>query len=190
MTTAFVLGNGISRKSIELPALRQWGKIYGCNALYRDFEPDVLVATDRPISEQIQHSGYALSHCFYTRKPINGRGACSIPENIWGYSSGPVAVNLAAIDGNLKIYLLGFDMGPAENGLFNNVYANTEFYKTSAANPTFAGNWVRQIVDTAKRFPKVEFVRVEGATTAKISRFDNIENLKNMAIQEFRNIHK
>ena len=44
MTTAFVLGNGVSRKEIDLESLRKWGKTYGCNALYRDFAPDVLVA--------------------------------------------------------------------------------------------------------------------------------------------------
>jgi hypothetical protein len=190
MTTAFVLGNGVSRKGVELSTLRRWGKIYGCNALYREFEPDVLVATDRPIAEQIQHSGYPLTHCFYTRKPLLGQGAHAIPEDIWGYSSGPVAVNLAAIDGNLRIYMLGFDMGPAATGLFNNVYADTEFYKTSAANPTFAGNWTRQIIDTAKKYPQVEFVRIKGATTAEILKFDKISNLKHMPIDEFLNLYK
>ena len=43
---AFVLGNGISRKHIPLEPLRAHGKIYGCNALYRDFAPDHLVAVD------------------------------------------------------------------------------------------------------------------------------------------------
>ena len=190
MTTAFVLGNGTSRKNIELPALRRWGKIYGCNALYREFEPDVLVATDRPIAEQIQHSGYALVHEFYTRRPVAGQGARTIPEDIWGHSSGPVAVNLAARNGNLRVYMIGFDMGPSATGLFNNVYADTEFYKTSAANPTYTGNWARQIADTAKKFPQVEFVRVQGATTAEVQQFKKIPNIKNMAIQEFQELYK
>ena len=29
----FVLGNGESRDGIELKQFKQWGKIYGCNAL-------------------------------------------------------------------------------------------------------------------------------------------------------------
>ena len=190
MTIAFVLGNGASRKDVDLSALKNHGKVYGCNALYRDFTPDVLVATDRPISEQIQNSGYALKSAFYTRKPIAGTGAREIPENIWGYSSGPVAVNLAALDGSLLIYMLGFDMGPSAAGLFNNVYADTEFYKTSAANPTYTGNWTRQILDTVKRFPAVKFVRVQGITTAVIPKFDKIENLKHLAIQEFQTLYK
>ena len=36
---AFVLGNGVSRKSIDPHALKLHGKTYGCNALYRTFAP-------------------------------------------------------------------------------------------------------------------------------------------------------
>jgi len=50
MTRAFVCGNGISRQAVDLNQLRLLGKIYGCNGLYRDFEPDCLVATDKPIA--------------------------------------------------------------------------------------------------------------------------------------------
>ena len=42
----FCIGNGESRKDFNLERLRQFGKIYGCNGLYRDFTPDVLVAMD------------------------------------------------------------------------------------------------------------------------------------------------
>lgn len=190
MSLAFVVGNGISRKNVDLSRLKKWGKVYGCNALYREFEPDVLVATDRPISEQIQHSGYSLAHCFYTRKPMLGRGALPIPDEIRTYSSGPAAVGLAAQDGNRLIYMLGFDMGPSESGLFNNVYADTEFYKTSKANPTYTGNWTRQIVEIAKKYSKVEFIRVQGATTATINQFENLNNLKHLPMLEFQNLHK
>ena len=44
MNNLFCLGNGESRLEINLEDLRPHGKIYGCNALYRDFIPDVLVA--------------------------------------------------------------------------------------------------------------------------------------------------
>ena len=38
----FIIGNGESRKYHELDHLNLYGKIYGCNALYRDFTPDGL----------------------------------------------------------------------------------------------------------------------------------------------------
>ncbi len=58
MKRVFCLGNGESRKNINLERLRPHGKIYGCNALYRDFTPDVLVSVDHGIMHEIYHSGY------------------------------------------------------------------------------------------------------------------------------------
>ena len=42
--TVFVLGNGLSRKNIDPNSLP--GLVIGCNACYRDFEPNVLCAID------------------------------------------------------------------------------------------------------------------------------------------------
>jgi hypothetical protein len=187
MSTAFVLGNGISRKNIAPANLQPLGKIYGCNALYREFIPDVLVATDRPIATAIQESGYAKNNQFYTRRPIDGLNARRVPIPYFGYSSGPIATAIAAQDGHRLIYLLGFDMGPTNNNQFNNVYAGTEFYKSSTALPTFTGNWVKQLIHIIKDFPNVEFVRICGATTAHIPQFDAISNLKLIELSTFLN---
>ena len=43
MKRVFALGNGESRLQLDLEKLRGHGKIYGCNAIYRDFIPDVLI---------------------------------------------------------------------------------------------------------------------------------------------------
>jgi hypothetical protein len=185
MTRAFVLGNGVSRQEVDLNQLRPLGKIYGCNGLYRDFEPDYLVATDRPISETIQNSGYSASHKFYTRKPINGLGALPVPKKYHGNSSGPIATALAAINGNQIVYMLGFDMGPTVNQRFNNVYAGTDFYKKVDAAPTYTGNWVKQLVAIAKDFPQTTFVRVCGATTADIRELKTLNNLQHIPVQTF-----
>jgi hypothetical protein len=185
MTTAFVLGNGISRKNISLTALKSAGKIYGCNALYREFTPHVLVSTDRPIATHIQNTGYAKENLFYTRRPIDGTGAKRVPESYFGYSSGPIATAIAAQDGNLCIYLLGFDMGPDQNKQFNNVYADTEFYKSSNSLPTFTGNWTKQLIKVMEDFAHVRFVRICGETTAKILELENIKNLQHQDLGTF-----
>lgn len=185
MTVAFVLGNGVSRQGTDLHQLRPHGKIYGCNALYREFTPDVLVATDRPIATAIQESGYALKNCFYTRRPLDRQGANKIPSPYFGYSSGPVATALAAQHGHTAIYLLGFDMGPIKHNQFNNVYAGTEFYKPQTAMPTFTGNWIKQLLQIAKDFPDCEFTRVHGSTTATITQFQGIKNFKKMDLPAF-----
>jgi len=185
MTRAFVIGNGISRKGVDLTNLKQLGKVYGCNALYRELTPDVLVATDRPIATAIQESGYAKNNRFYTRKPDPQLGALLLPEAYRGYSSGPNAVGLACLDKNLSIYMLGFDMGPTKDNLFNNIYADTEFYKTSEYPPTFVGNWVDQLVRIAEDFPKTQFIRIYGETTARIAKLDSIANMEHLDLRAF-----
>ena len=184
MATAFVLGNGVSRQAVDLNQLRSLGKIYGCNALYRDFTPDVLVATDKPIATEIQNSGYPIKNKFYTRKPIDNLGAVKVPHDYYGYSSGPLATSIAALDGNHLIYMIGFDMGPV-NSKFNNIYADTDFYRKSDATPVFTGNWIKQIRKIAEDFPKTQFIRVQGKTTAEITEFATIKNLKHLPIHTF-----
>ena len=186
MNVAFVLGNGVSRQDVDLNNLKHFGPIYGCNALYRDFTPTALISTDRPISERIQDSGYAKTNRFYTRRPVPGSGALPVPQKYFGYSSGPIAASVAAIDGARVIYLIGFDMGPVNNH-FNNVYANTEFYKKSSAVPTFTGNWVNQLKTIMRDYSGILFVRIMGHTTAAVAELDQITNLQTMTMSEFLN---
>lgn len=185
MTIAFVLGNGISRRDVSIPYLKQRGRVYGCNALYREHEPDVLVATDRPIALQIQNSGYAKTHEFYTRKPVKDSGARSVPPEYHGYSSGPIAVSLAARAQCRQIYMIGFDMGPTPDNLFNNIYADTEFYKNSQHPPTYTGNWVKQLIQIMNDFPLARFYRIVGPTTAEIPEFKRVKNLEHQDLQGF-----
>ena len=185
MTIAFVLGNGQSRSSVDLVQLQQLGPVYGCNGLYRDWQPDCLVATDRPIAEAIQRSGYSKKNRFYTRKPLPDMGAQVVPRKYHGNSSGPIACAIAALDGHDRIYLLGYDMGPSPAMRFNNVYAGTEFYKSPDAAPTYTGNWIRQLVSVAQDFPKTQFIRVCGPTSAEVKEFKNIGNFDNIDIKLF-----
>lgn len=185
MSIAFVLGNGISRRGLPLDDLSQQGFVYGCNALYREFTPHVLVATDLPIATSIQETGYARNNQFYTRKPIAALGAKRVPQEYYGFSSGPAAVGIAAQDGRERIYLIGFDLGPAENNTFNNLYAGTEFYKAADAPPTFTGNWVRQIRTIIKAFPKTRFFRVMGTTSAVIKDFQDLPNFQTLDLADF-----
>ena len=78
-------------------------------------------------------------------------------------------------------------MGPTRNGHFNNCYADTEFYKKSSANPTFTGNWVRQLKTITKEHLTTRFVRVAGDTTAQIPELLGISNMSHMPIEDFLN---
>ena len=185
MAAGFVLGNGISRRQVDLDLLKSHGTVYGCNALYREFEPDVLISTDNPISTHIQQSGYSANHTHYTRKPLPDTGAQRVPQQYFGFSSGPIAVGIAALARHETVYLIGFDMGPNVHNQFNNMYAGTEFYKPNDSRPTFTGNWVKQLVTIAKDFPNTQFVRVCGNTTARLPELDRIKNLTHEDLSTF-----
>lgn len=187
MSTAFVLGNGRSRLSIDLESLRKHGKIYGCNGLYREFTPDVLVATDRPIAKAIEESGYPLKNVFYTRRPTAESGALALKKPYQGYSSGPNAIALACIDGAKQVYLIGFDFGSPTQFL-NNVYADTEFYRTSQDKATYAGNWIKQLTQICRDYPLTKFTRVMGQESTHIPEFATISNLTHLQICEFQNL--
>jgi len=182
---AFVLGNGVSRESVSVDQLLSLGAVYGCNGLYRTHAITALVATDQPIAKLIQDSGYSKKHRFYTRRPLPNTGAVQIGKTYFGYSSGPIATSIAAADGQGRMYLLGFDMGPDKQGKFNNVYAGTEYYKEVGATPTFTGNWVKQLAKIMTDYPNREFIRVYGETTAKIPEFDKISNLQHITLATF-----
>lgn len=62
MIKVFCIGNGESRKNFNLDLLKPHGKIYGCNALYREYTPDVLVSVDHGIMHEIYQSGYCYKN--------------------------------------------------------------------------------------------------------------------------------
>ena len=50
-----IVGNGPSRKQIDLDSLERW---WGCNAIYRDATPELLFAVDIRMHIEILHEGY------------------------------------------------------------------------------------------------------------------------------------
>ena len=184
MSAAFILGNGQSRLAVDLNKLMEVGTVFGCNGLYRDFTPHCLVATDRPIAEEIQNSGYAQKHRFHTRKPIESLGGKFLVKEYKGFSSGPNAAALALVDGHSDIYLIGMDLGTT-NGMFNNIYAGTQFYKKELDPPTFPGNWINQVVTLTKDFESRQFWRVEGPESAFVPQFNKIPNMRILSMDKF-----
>ena len=186
MTVAFVLGNGRSRLAVD-PQQDLVGKgiIYACNAIYRDFMPNVLISTDKLISEKIQLEGIPERVKHWTRRPLPESKSHKIERPYYGMSSGPVAISRAAIDGHSHIYFLGFDLGSSD-GLLNNVYGSTEFYKANTDKATFAGNWVYQINQITREFRKPQFIRVMGPESQPIDWENKFNNLTEMSMDDFK----
>ncbi len=152
---AFVLGNGKSRLNVDPRNFQERGTVYGCNALYREFAPDYLVAVDVKMVNEIIASGYHRTHQVWTNsnKGVTSKTNINFLSPHKGWSSGPTALWFASTHTYQTIYILGFDYQGA-GGKFNNVYADTFNYKKSTDAPTFHGNWLSQTEKVIKDFLK------------------------------------
>ena len=180
-----MLGNGISRQGLDLEAISRLGPVYGCNALYRDFAPELLVATDTLIAREIEQTGYAKTHRFVTRYPVSGAGSEKIQIN-FNWSSGPIAASYACAEGATHIYLVGFDLNGIQ-GKFNNVYADTEFYKKSTDAETYSGNWTAQLSSVISEHHYITFTRVVSVFSAKLDAFQKFKNYMEIGVRDFLN---
>ena len=188
---AFVLGNGTSRQHIPLEQLKQNGTVYGCNAIYREFEPDYLVAVDTKMIIEINKAGYQKSHEVWTNpnKAYNKFTGFNYFSPSKGWSSGPTALHLASEHKNNEIYILGFDyVGLEDNKKVNNLYAGTFNYKKPHDGATYHGNWLKQTCITCQKFSKKRYIRVIGEPNFIPKEFSKIPNLEHITIEEFKKI--
>lgn len=195
LSVAFVVGNGKSREPINLQHLKQFGKVYACNAVYRTFRPDYLVAVDVKMILEITQHRWQLDNQVWTNP---NRSYNAIPNlNLFnpskGWSSGPTALWMAShMHGYDKIYVLGFDFRGTKdvNGEYkrvNNIYADTQNYKKSYDPATYFGNWERQTLTTMKSHPDTRYIRVveEGDSFIPKSLKD-VPNLEHSTVSEFK----
>jgi hypothetical protein len=118
----FLIGNGASRKGFDLNLLRGKGTIIGCNALYRDFEPDILICQDAKMARELvdnQYCGLVLT----------GRGIGVRPQNMISWKVGDARTSgvfglkfISTVMQPNICYVLGLDGYPG------NVYASTKNY--------------------------------------------------------------
>ena len=192
MTISFVLGNGVSRKSIHPKYLKEHGKVYGCNALYRKFTPDYLVAVDTKMIVEITDAGYHLENQVWTNpnKLTKTNPNLNLFSPNRGWSSGPTALFLASKHGPKQIYILGFDYHGLgiDNSKVNNVYAGTKNYKNVEDRATYYGNWERQTMTCIKEFPHTKYFRViEHQDSFVPEKLQGLTNLTHITIEEFKN---
>ena len=188
--TAFVLGNGISRKPVQVENLSNYGKTYGCNALYRTFKPDYLVAVDVKMILEINKSKYQHSNTVWTNPNRNFSKIEHLnyfnPSK--GWSSGPTALWLASEHSYKTIFILGFDYkGTGEkNSNFNNIYADTMNYKKSKDSATFFGNWMRQTKSVIKEHPEINYVRVIAPDNYSPEELNTFDNYSEILVEDFQ----
>jgi len=180
MSQAVVVGNGESRRGVNLESYRLTHTLIGCNGIHRDIKVDHLVCCDRRmvaeaivnpnISDTLIYVRDSLYH--YFRKilknkqiqrlppiPIVGELKKDQPDH-WG--SGCYAILLAAHLRFEEITLIGFDLYPIHNKV-NNLYKGTENYARVDAQAVDYAYWVYHTELIFKRHPQIQFTVINHA---------------------------
>lgn len=127
---AFIVGNGPSRLDIDLNNLVGKAPIYGCNALYRDFDKwDYLVSIDQEMVQEVRNAEGAF-----------GSGNIIVPPEDMHFepeeysparrrnNAGMVAMDIAIGRKFDILYLLGIDFVLKGDISTGNVYEGTQNY--------------------------------------------------------------
>lgn len=174
MSASLVIGNGESRKDVNIRAFSKDYISIGCNAIHRETVTDHLVCCDRRMVEEAVVSENTTTTSIYVRPdwfhyfrkirkdkrivqvpnlPYTGTNRQDQPLQ-WG--SGPYAVLLGANVGS-SIMMFGFDLY-SSNDKINNIYKGTENYRPTESAPVDPSYWIYQIAKVFKHFPHKEFI--------------------------------
>ena len=194
---AFVLGNGESRKGIEINDLKEKGTVFACNGVFRTHQPHFLIAVDPKMLLEIGETDYIVHNKVWSNFNAQYNKNQKILDHVsWfkpslGWSSGPTALRMACDHGFKDIYILGFDyQGHSEaqhknRFRFNNIFKDTRNYKKSNDEATFYGNWMNQTKRCLQDFPDVKFHRVVPNNWFKPKDLEWKENMDHSTTEEF-----
>lgn len=164
----WVIGNGQSRKNFVLDSIQDY--TIGCNAVYRDYKCDELVAVDMRMVNEILTNNNHLP--VYTRQdwvdhysdlrvrflpdlPFNGELKADQPFH---WNSGPYSILLAALKNPIEIHLIGFDLW-SKNDRVNNVYKDTANYAKSSTSNIDPSLWIYQLEKLFRHYPQIQFIQ-------------------------------
>ena len=166
---ALVIGNGESRKPINLNKIIGKYISYGCNAIIRDTKVDHLVCVDRRMVKE----AIASANCpekIYTRQDwkryFTGDSVSPVPDlpykgdkrwdDPFHWGSGPYALLLSAIHKHDQIDIIGFDLY-SETKHVNNIYKGTQNYNPEQSRSVDPSYWIKQISKVFELFPQTNF---------------------------------
>jgi hypothetical protein len=194
---AFVLGNGESRKGIQIEDLKKHGTVFACNGVYRTDRPDFLVAVDPKMMIEIAESDYIKNNKVWSNFNVQYNKHQNILDHVkWfqpslGWSSGPTALRLACDQKFKEVYILGFDYQghiddkKTNRHKFNNLYKDTRNYKKTNDEATFYGNWMNQTKRCLQDFKDTNFYRVTPTGGFQPKDLEWNDNLKHVNTEEF-----
>ena len=171
---AVVIGNGPSRLELypqgnllNMLATHRGGLLaagalqtYGCNALYRDFTPDFLVASNDMATELVK-SGYCDDNIVYSSSDavLTHPGKFYLTPQQPPWDAGALAAYLACFDGHKQVYIIGHDCHTDSPFHNYNVYAGTQNYP-DLDSPNTESFFIKTLSEVMKTYSDVEFIRV------------------------------
>jgi len=200
---SLVIGNGESRKGIDLKLLQEKFITVGCNALHRDFMSDHLVCFDRRMAEEVTNNPATKNSKIHVRKdwfhyfrkikknknivevppiPYTGITPDDDPLN-WGSGSYAVVIGASLSD---TVFLIGFDLYGKHNKL-NNVYKGTTNYAKTESNAVDPAYWIRQIGKTMSRLYHKKFVIINEPEWS-IPKEWKLQNVQFMIVSDFMSL--
>ena len=196
---AHVVGNSTSRKDFNLELLkgqtggssgvRSVGQTYGCNALYKDFNPTFLICVNKDICEDIVESDYTNDNIVYS----NVKNILRYPNNFHLYpqafssNAGNLATNIACADGHKIVYLIGMDGWQSpESNMYCSYYAERLNQNlTQAQCETHSGNFDTHLMETMKVYDDVEFIMVVQDVGLVSEGFKWFKNFKEISYRDY-----
>ena len=176
MVKAFIVGNGLSRNQFDLEKLRNKGTIFGCNALYRDFTPDYLVAIDDKIISEINHA-IDMGEFDQLNFIVPPWTECFEPAEhnpIQPRSNAGMNAMLEAIKmGHKELFCLGFDFMIDDDVSVANIYDGTDCY-----GPETRANRA----DNINRVAYLEYVALKNRDVSFYFVYPKSENVKFLSV--------
>lgn len=195
MNNACIIGNGTSRKELDLHCINATMYTYGCNVLYKDFMPDYLISMDWPIVLEILENDVHHRTNFYTQDTANFNHISSDKKERVNWlknmarrlDSGNSALEVALDHEYETIYMIGFDYNIDDK--LPNVYHGTPNYARNSsvlAAESMAREWQQRLRKLVREFPDTQIIRVNGSNTPMSI---DATNYSEITIEQFKEIY-
>ena len=179
-----IIGNGENRKEINISRIN--GIKIGCNAVYLYEKVDMLCAVDKFWRDKIvKETTIPLisrlhNTAMQTTLELFNKGWSNTDCPYRGYCSGITALDYVAHTTNdSELYLIGFDFDYQGNTV-NHMYKDKPFHPKSNRPAQNECIFLRQFLETAKRYPLKTFYWVSDSEVPI-----GLKNIKTLPIEDY-----
>jgi hypothetical protein len=188
---AICLGNGESRSEYALKKfertngrklLRYYNVMYGCNGVYREYQPDFLILSNQLLAAKLPAELHDIT--FSNQEIMRRYPSMNLIPGAQRLDAGATAALLAAFHGAKKVFLFGYD-GQPEDWRNNNIYAGTEYYQAEDFTDISDQKWAANLANVIQTHDDVEFIRVANPSEDSYRRLRRYANFSTINFREF-----